>query len=217
MTTSTDSAATTDSATVAPRKSRRRKAIRVLGATTLALGITAAGGYTWLSQTSDVRNTGVAECTSLTPDGGTADELRAVCGTIGDMTAAWGRMDADAYGATFTENATYTTFLGTHYQGRADIIGGHRALFDGFLKGTELADSYLDARFYGGDVAIVTTRGDRYEKSRPTELSKTQTYTLVREQDGRWRIASFHNTQRQPVMERISYLFDSNTKPAAER
>lgn len=203
--------------TAAPRKSRRRTIVRVLGATTLALGVTAAGGYVWLSQTSDVRNTGVAECTSLTPDGGTTADLAAVCGTLSNMTGAWGRGDADAYGATFTENATYTTFLGTHYEGRADLTEAHRALFGGFLKGTELADSYLDARFYGGDVAIVTTRGDRYEGERPEELSKTQTYTVVREQDGKWRIASFHNTQRQPVMERISFLFDSATKPQAEQ
>lgn len=206
-----------DAETTTPRKSRRRTIVRALGATTLALGLTAAGGYTWLSQTSEVRNTGVTECTTITPDGGSAADLQEVCGTIAQMTAAWGRNDADAYGATFTENATYTTFLGTHYQGRADLTEAHRALFSGFLKGTKLADSFLDARFYGGNVAIVTTRGDRYDDKRPSELSKTQTYTLVRESDGQWRIASFHNTQRQPVMERISFLFDPATKPQAER
>ncbi|WP_309230710.1 SgcJ/EcaC family oxidoreductase [Nocardia sp. SYP-A9097] len=207
----------TDAETVTTHKSRRRTIVRALGVTTLALGLTAAGGYTWLSQTSDVRNAGVAECATITPDGGSAADLQAVCGTIAQMTAAWDRNDADAYGATFTENATYTTFLGTHYQGRADLTEAHRALFSGFLKGTKLADSFLDARFYGGNVAIVTTRGDRYDDKRPSELSKTQTYTLVRESDGQWRIASFHNTQRQPVMERISFLFDPATKPQAER
>ncbi|MGW2661428.1 SgcJ/EcaC family oxidoreductase [Nocardia tengchongensis] len=206
----------TDVVTTPPR-SRGRTVLRALGATTLVLGVAAAGGYAWLSQTSDVRNSGVAECTSITPDGGSTADLQGVCGTIDRMTAAWGRNDADAYGATFTENATYTTFLGTHYQGRADLTAAHRALFSGFLKGTKLADSFLDARFYGGNVAIVTTRGDRYDDERPSELSKTQTYTLVRESDGQWRIAAFHNTQRQPVMERISFLFDSATKPRAER
>lgn len=209
--------ATAAESTTAPRKSRHRTVFRALGVATLALGITAAGGYVWLSQTSDVRNVGVAECASLIPDGGSADDLRGVCGTLTNMTAAWGRNDADAYGATFTENATYTTFLGTHYEGRDDLTEAHRALFSGFLKGTKLADSYLDARFYGGNVAIVTTRGDRYDDDRPSELSKTQTYTLVREQDGQWRIASFQNTQRQRVMEKISFLFDPATKPQAER
>jgi uncharacterized protein (TIGR02246 family) len=207
----------TDTESTTHRQPRRRIVIRVLGATTLALGIAAAGGYVWLDRTSDVRSAGVAECTSLTPDGGDADELRAVCGTITDMTAAWGRGDAAAYGATFTENATYTTFLGTHYAGRRDLTEAHRALFSGFLKGTRLADSFLGVRFYGDDVAIVTSRGDRYEGDRPAELSKTQTYTLVREGDGKWRIASFHNTKRQAIMERVSFLFDPETRPQAER
>lgn len=208
---------TTADGVATPRKPRRRTILRALGVTTLALGLTAAGGYIWLRQTSDVSNGGVAQCTSITPDGGSAADLQGVCGAIAQMTAAWDRNDADAYGATFTENATYTTFLGTHYQGRTDLTEAHRALFSGFLKGTKLADSFLDARFYGGNVAIVTTRGDRYDDARPSELSKTQTYTLVLESDGQWRIASFHNTQRQPVMERISFLFDPATKPRAER
>ncbi|WP_245547335.1 SgcJ/EcaC family oxidoreductase [Nocardia brevicatena] len=199
-----------------PRKPRRRTVLRALGAATLTLGVV-AGGYVWLDRTSDIRSTGVAECTHVTPDGGSADDLRAVCATIATMTAAWDRNDADAFGATFTENATYTTFLGTHYAGRRDLTEAHRALFSGFLEDTKLADSFLGVRFHGDDVAIVTTRGDRYEDDRPAALSKTQTYTLVRETDGQWRIASFHNTKRQPIMERISFLFDPATEPEAER
>ncbi|MFF0457683.1 SgcJ/EcaC family oxidoreductase [Nocardia africana] len=210
--------ATTEPTAPAERaKSRRRTVGKALGATVLGLGIAAAGGYVWLDQTSEVRNTGVAECASMRAEGGSAEDLRAVCSTIGDMTAAWDRNDADAYGAAFTENATYTTFVGTYYSGRRDLTEAHRALFSGFLKGTKLADSFLGARFYGGDVAIVASRGDRYDGDRPHELSKTQTYTLVREADGRWRIASFHNTQRRSVFERVSFLFDPATKPEAER
>ncbi|MEU2039874.1 SgcJ/EcaC family oxidoreductase [Nocardia niwae] len=209
--------AITDTEPARPDKKRRRTVLRALGAATLTLGVVAGGGYLWLNQASGVHAAGVAECTQVTADGGSADDLRAVCETIATMTAAWDRNDADAFGATFTENATYTTFLGTHYAGRRDLTEAHRALFTGFLKGTGLADSFLGVRFFGDDVAIVTSRGDRYEDERPAELSKTQTYTLVREADSRWRIASFHNTKRQPVMERVSFLFDPATKPEAER
>ncbi|MGO4614810.1 SgcJ/EcaC family oxidoreductase [Nocardia sp. 2YAB30] len=204
-------------ATPVPRKSRRYRVARAAGVTALALGIAAGGGYLWLDKTDRVHNTGTAECTRIIPDGGTDADLRSVCAALATMTAAWGRNDADAYGAAFTENASYTTYLGTHYQGRRDLAEAHRTLFDGFLQGTELADSYLGVRFYGSDVAIATSRGDTYKKDRPAELSKTQTYTLVRESDGQWRIAAFHNTKRQPVMERISFLFAPGTKPEAER
>ncbi|MFD4433159.1 SgcJ/EcaC family oxidoreductase [Nocardia sp. NPDC058497] len=212
MTTTT---ANTDSAT--PATSRRRTVAKVLGVSALSLGIAAVGGYVWLDKASEVRNQGVAECTDVTPDGGTAADLHGVCATLAELNAAWERGDADAYGAVFTENGTYTTFVGTYYDGRRDITESHRALFDGFVKGSKLADSYLGIRFFGADTAVVTTRGDRYDDERPSELSKTASFTMVREQDAQWRIAAFQNTQRKTVMERISFLFDPDTKPEAER
>ncbi|MFG1797462.1 SgcJ/EcaC family oxidoreductase [Nocardia sp. NPDC049149] len=201
-------------------KTRRRTITRVLAASAITLGVAAGGGYLWLDQTSDVHNLGTTECRTVIPSGPAAppQSVQEVCDLLDELTAAWGRGDADAYGRIFTENATYTSYVGTHYQGRTDLTEGHRALFSGFLKGTELADSYLDIRFYGPDTAVVTSRGDTYkgERKSPSELSKTQTYTLVRT-DGRWQIAAFHNTKRQNVMERISFLFAPDTRPAAER
>ncbi|GAA4064871.1 SgcJ/EcaC family oxidoreductase [Actinomadura miaoliensis] len=201
----------------APRP-RRRRVGRVLGVTALLAGLGVGGAYLWLDGTADVRATGTPECLSVTPTG-PATGHRDVCATLDALTEAWGRGDADAYGALFTDDATYTTYVGTHYQGRRDITEGHRALFGGFLKGTKLADSFLGIRFYGNATAIVTSRGDTYDGSpkKPGELSKTQTYTLVRQDDGHWRIAAFHNTKRQPVMERISFLFSPDTRPQAEK
>ncbi|MFD8595973.1 SgcJ/EcaC family oxidoreductase [Kitasatospora sp. NPDC059646] len=205
---------------------RRRTVKRILAVTALTAATAAAGGYVWLDATSDVRTAGQADCTAVKPvvtatPAGTpgTEEQRAVCGTISALTAAWGRGDATAYGEQFTDDATYTTYVGTHYQGRRDIADAHRALFAGFVKGTRLADSFLGVRFYGPDTAVVTSRGDTYSGDVPsaTELTKTQTYTLVREADGRWRIAAFHNTKRQNVMERISFLWDPATAPESEK
>ncbi|MEV4003585.1 SgcJ/EcaC family oxidoreductase [Actinomadura sp. NPDC049753] len=210
----------TEQVTDASKRPRARRVKQVVGVGALTLGLAAGGTYLWLNSTSNVRNTGNPDCTSVAPTGApTADAHRQVCATLSAMTDAWGRSDAEAYGKAFTQDATYTTFVGSHYQGRRDITEGHRALFGGFLKGTKLADSYLGIRFYGPTVAIVTTRGDTYEgkPKKPGELSKTQTYTLIRQDDGQWRIAAFHNTKRQRVMERISFLFDAGTKPAAEK
>ncbi|MEU0009060.1 SgcJ/EcaC family oxidoreductase [Streptomyces sp. NPDC006314] len=205
---------------------RRRTVRRVLVATALTLTVAAGGGYLWLDATSDVHNLGESDCAAVHPvvtrtaaGAPTARDHRAVCETLRSLTDAWGRGDATAYGEHFTPDATYTTYIGTHYQGRSDITDAHRALFDGFLKDTRLADSFLGIRFYGPDTAIVTSRGDTYTGTvkKPSELSKTQTYTLVRESDRTWRIAAFHNTKRQSVMERISFLWDPSTKPKAEK
>ncbi|MET8999726.1 SgcJ/EcaC family oxidoreductase [Amycolatopsis sp. NPDC004169] len=136
----------------------------------------------------------------------------AVTAVLDSLADAWNRGDADAYGAHFTEDATYVTFVGTRYSGRDDVVSSHRVLFEKFLKGTKLAHEFLDVRFLGADVAIVSTNGDTYKGEAPKKLSKVQTYTLLRD-GGRWLVAAFHNTQRKPLVERISFAFAPETKP----
>ncbi|WP_327307230.1 SgcJ/EcaC family oxidoreductase [Streptomyces sp. NBC_01298] len=158
------------------------------------------------------------------------DETVASVRTVLDrLVSAWERHDAEAYGALFTEDATYITYVGTFYRGRRDIVASHRALFAGFLKGTRLADEVLDIRLYGPDVAVVNGRGDTYKGKRPAKLTKIQTYTLVRDAvagagagagagaDGEWRIAAFQNTKRRPLMEAVSHRLAPDLVPAAER
>ncbi|MFB9365959.1 SgcJ/EcaC family oxidoreductase [Kitasatospora albolonga] len=131
---------------------------------------------------------------------------------------AWARHDADAYGAEFTEDADYVTYVGTHYRGRRDIVESHRVLFAGFLKGTRLADELVDVRFPAPGLAVVTSRGDTYKGAAPKgKLTKVQTYTLVRGEDGRWRVAAFQNTKRRPLMEAVSFRFAPGLVPAAAR
>jgi uncharacterized protein (TIGR02246 family) len=144
------------------------------------------------------------------------DRTAALTAVIDSLADAWARGDADAYGAHFTEDATYITFVGTRYQGRQDITDGHRALFAKFLKGTTLAHEVLDVRFLGTDAAVLTSSGDTVKGASPKKLTKVQTYTLVRE-GGRWLVAAFHNTQRRPLMEGISFRFAPETKPRAQR
>ncbi|MEU0503870.1 SgcJ/EcaC family oxidoreductase [Nocardia sp. NPDC005998] len=145
-------------------------------------------------------------------------DTQAIQDVLTELIEAWGRGDADAYGAVFTEDATYTSFLGTLYRGRADIAASHRALFGSVLKGTRLADDIVDIRFYGPDTAVVNSHGDTYkgQPKRTDQLSKTQTYTLVR-REGRWLIAAFQNTKRNKLMERITYLSTPAARPSAER
>ena len=63
---------------------------------------------------------------------------------------------------------------------------------------------------------MLTTRGDTYEDEQPDTPSKVQTYTLVREDD-HWSVASFHNTQRNVLMEQVQYRWMPETRPDAER
>ena len=148
------------------------------------------------------------------------DDKAAITAVMAGMNHAWARNDAEAYGSLFTEDATYITFVGTYYSGRADIVECHRTLFAKFLKNTKLAAEISDIRFYGPDTAVVTGRGDTYKGAtapRPAKLSKTQTCTFVREPDGQWRVAAFQNTQRKPLMEALSFKTAPGTIPAARK
>jgi uncharacterized protein (TIGR02246 family) len=197
------------------RKLVKRAAL--VAALVLALGAT--GTYLYLDATSDVQRTGARTCSEVIPADADRRDGEAVCATLDALADAWERGDAEAYGRQFTENATYTTYIGSHYEGRADITASHRALFGGFLKDSKLAAEYLDMRFPTEDVAILTSRGADYTGDEPGAdgLSKVTTFTLVRESDGTWRIAAFHNTQRSNVMERFSFLYAPDTAPEAER
>ncbi|MFI9505685.1 SgcJ/EcaC family oxidoreductase [Nocardia sp. NPDC052566] len=149
---------------------------------------------------------------------GNATDRQQILNVIAELVTAWGNADADAYGAVFTEDATYTSYVGTYYAGRADITESHRALFGSVLKGTKLADALVDIRFYGPDTAVLTSRGDTYKGTpkKAEELSKAQTYTLVR-QDGRWLIAAFQNTKRKKLMELITFRTVPAARPLAQR
>ncbi|MEK8110538.1 SgcJ/EcaC family oxidoreductase [Micromonospora sp. M12] len=87
----------------------------------------------------------------------TAD-LAAIAEVMNAIARAWDAADADAFGRSFTEDASYVTFVGTLYRGRADITEGHRALFHAFTKGTRMASETLSTTFLGPDIAVVVGR-----------------------------------------------------------
>lgn len=204
---------------------RRGRRIGMAALISAAVILAALGaGYLWLGATAQVLEPGEADCTQAPvtlADSATEDvadgDVDALCATLASLAEAWADHDADAYGAAFTEDGTYTTFMGTHYSGRTDIAESHRVLFDGPLNGTRLADSFLSIRFVSADVAVVTTRGDTYEGDPPEEPAKVQTYTMSRAEDGTWLVASFHNTKRNPAMERLQFLMEPDSRPLAER
>jgi uncharacterized protein (TIGR02246 family) len=143
------------------------------------------------------------------------DDRTAVMLLVYALEDAWASHDADAYGALFTSDATYTTFLGTRYRGRAEIVESHRALFTRALRGTRIANEILDIRFYGPDTAVLTSSGDTYKGRRPDRLGKVQTYTIVRRPDGAWRVAAFQNTKRRPLLEELSFRLAPAARPGS--
>jgi uncharacterized protein (TIGR02246 family) len=87
-----------------------------------------------------------------------ADAL-AVHSLLQRLNEAWAQGDADAFGAVFAEDADYVVFDGTHLKGRAAIVGAHRPLFQGFMRGSRLGGDPPTMRFVTPDVALIHSKG----------------------------------------------------------
>ncbi|WP_027502937.1 SgcJ/EcaC family oxidoreductase [Rhodococcus sp. UNC363MFTsu5.1] len=143
-----------------------------------------------------------------------ATDTTAIRALIERSQDAWKRGDGAAYGACFAADATDVTYAGTVYRGGDEIGRAHQALFDSFLKGTNLTVDIGEIRRYGADTAVVVTRGES-SKGTPKKLGKLATYTVIRDVDGQWRIAAVQKTQHKPLMEAVSFKFQPATRPAA--
>ncbi|MFF2008099.1 SgcJ/EcaC family oxidoreductase [Streptomyces sp. NPDC058195] len=152
----------------------------------------------------------VATGTSTAVTTGTSTAVTAL---LGRLTAAWNAGDGAAYGAEFTADASYVTYVGTLYTGAAEIGAAHQDLFGSFLKGTRLVSEVVGIRSTGPDTALLITRGDVRKGGRPGRLGKIQTYALVREAGGAWKVAAFQNTKRRPLLEGLSFRVRPATKP----
>ncbi|KAB2973875.1 SgcJ/EcaC family oxidoreductase [Streptomyces sp. SS1-1] len=142
----------------------------------------------------------------------TSRDTAAILALLEESRAAWGRGDGAAYGRCFTGDATDVTFAGTVYRGGQEIGRAHQALFDSFLKGTELTLAITDVRFHGPDTAVVVARGE-VGRGRPRRLGKLATYTVVRRPGEGWRIAAVQKTRHRRLMEAVSFRLQPATRP----
>jgi uncharacterized protein (TIGR02246 family) len=114
---------------------------------------------------------------------------------------AWNDGDADAYGALFTEDASYVTFMGQVSRGRKEITEGHRWLFTR-IPGSRMAPgtkAQRDIRFPARDTAVVIGQGPGTTvpgQESSADRASTVSFVAVRTDDG-WRFAHFQNTRLQ--------------------
>ena len=124
----------------------------------------------------------------------------AVLDTLARLTDAWNAGDADAYGAEFTEDATYVVFNGEMLQGRTAIADVHRFLFDGPLRGSRMdgpRGAATTLRFLRPDLAHLVTVGAVLPEGQAevTPDRRSVVSYVVIDQDGVWKVAAFQNTR----------------------
>jgi uncharacterized protein (TIGR02246 family) len=134
------------------------------------------------------------------PQAALGQDEREIQALIDRMFESWGRGDAAAYHADFTDDADYVSFDGSR-RNKADSIRSHENLFRTVLYGSRLTGQVESVRFGTPDVAVVHLTGSVVEgwrqQLRRRRLSR-QTMVVVR-RDGRWQVTGFHNTRVRPL------------------
>ena len=130
----------------------------------------------------------------------TADE-REIQKLIDELTDAWRRGDAKAYGARVVPEATFTNVNGEFYVGREAFDRRHAEVFRGVFRGTALAMTVNKLRFVRPDVAIADidteVSGAQLRPQGVTVgpdgvLRSRLLMALVKENEV-WWIAAYHN------------------------
>ncbi|MEV6276398.1 SgcJ/EcaC family oxidoreductase [Nocardia sp. NPDC051832] len=111
---------------------------------------------------------------------------------------AWAAGDGAAFAATFTPDADFVSVIGEFIRGRAELATVMQEGFDGFMKGTRMAEpDTRTIRFPTPDTAVLVTVGDKPMPpgaAAPPEARSVQTRVAVRA-NGTWLFTTFQNTR----------------------
>jgi len=132
------------------------------------------------------------------PGGADEAEIREL---LNELTGAWRRGDAKAYGARYKTDATFTNVFGDFYAGRDAFDRRHDEVFCGIFKATELALEIRKLRFIRRDVAVVdvvTTVAGAQIRPPGVDVGadgtlRSSLLMLLTKERGRWEIAAYHN------------------------
>jgi uncharacterized protein (TIGR02246 family) len=119
---------------------------------------------------------------------------REVLAVLDNLYKAWADNDADAFVASYTEDAT-SILPGEYSASRAAVRDRMAAGFAGPLKGSQVRDEVQSVRHLGADAAIVVSRSAVVmagETKAPDDRWVIATWTLTR-RNGRWLLAAYHN------------------------
>jgi len=123
---------------------------------------------------------------------------------LGELIEAWNRGDANAFGARYQSDATFTNVNGSFFIGRDEFNFRHEEVFRGVFRGTTLALTARKLRFVRPDVAIVDLDvGISGCAARPPSIQvgsdgvlRTCLLMVLTKDAGKWWIAAYHNVWR---------------------
>ncbi len=127
-----------------------------------------------------------------------------ILAAVKTMFDGWNSHDMAMYAAPFAEDADFVNVLGIHWHGRANIEARHVELHRKIFRNSSLKMLSCNLRPIAPGVALAHVKwemtGHETPPSAPFTPYRQGLITAVFvEQDGRWSIASSHNTDIVPV------------------
>jgi uncharacterized protein (TIGR02246 family) len=126
---------------------------------------------------------------------------------LGELIDAWNRGDADAYGARYRDDATFTNVNGMFHVSHEEFDRRHDEIFRGALKGGTITLTPRKIRFIRPDVALVDVdcgvfgaqvKPPGVQASSDGSLHTSLLLVLLKE-SGSWEIAAYHNVWQATV------------------
>lgn len=119
---------------------------------------------------------------------------------------AWKAGDADAFGADVREDVAFTNALGAFTVGKPAFDRQHAFIFSGFFKDSRLELTVEHIALLRPDVAVVQALtevegGGPFPPGFPRygDRVRTRLEQVLVQDDGRWRVAAYHNVTIAPV------------------
>jgi uncharacterized protein (TIGR02246 family) len=135
------------------------------------------------------------------------DPEREIRQLLDRQTDAWNRGDAAAYAEDASEEIWFTNILGQTATGKRPFLERHDAIFRAIFRGSRLEQQVLRWRMLSPGVAMVETRVTLTGfRALPPGISSsedgvlhTRLLQVLRQEEGSWRIAAYHNVAVSPA------------------
>ncbi len=120
------------------------------------------------------------------------------------LSDSWNSHDAANYAAQFAEDADFVNVVGMHWRGRAEIEARHVDVFRTIFRNSRLQILSSTLRLLGPGVVLAHIHWEMTGHEAPAGVSFAQlrhgviTGVFV-EQNGRWLISAFQNTDIVPI------------------
>jgi uncharacterized protein (TIGR02246 family) len=131
----------------------------------------------------------------------------AIQGLLDELVDAWNHGDADAYGARYRDDATFTNVNGMFHVSREEFNQRHDEIFRGALKGSTITLTPRKIRFLRADVAVVDVdcgvfgaqvKPPGVQAGSDGSLHTSLLLILVKE-SGVWWVTAYHNVWQATI------------------